>query len=316
MLTRKPVVQIHASRFCNYKCLHCYSDSSPDARNSLSVDAILKTTGQLAQRGYRRASLSGGEPVLYGSFETLAKGLADQGFSTAVITNGTRPRQLLKAMEAGQILHTSISFDGPEHLHDDIRQRKGAYNRALETLRLLSDAKQSVGAVLSATRHSIPYIPGLVTDVVEAGARHIQLHPLATVGRAQNFEPILGPELPHEALLRLILMASVLGKIHPDVAVQCDALTGKTLQRICRDRRGDLITPLVIRDDGLLVPYSYDASPALALGRVGQKLSGCRVDDQLNRIIENAIRLAVCKPATTFYREFEQVSKNIRTKAA
>lgn len=303
MLTREPVVQIHASRFCNYQCLHCYSTSGPRAQEALSVNAILKTTRQLAKAGYRRASLSGGEPVLYTDFEALAEGLTRQGFSVSVITNGTQSARLIRVMQAGYVDHASVSFDGPCALHDKIRQKPGAYKQAKAALDDLVKAGQSAGAVLSVTRDSLVHIPSVVANVVALGARHIQLHPLASIGRADASMSILGPELAPEALLRLIFLAAVLEALHSDITVQCDALTGQTLKTLENIQLGKLITPLIIRDDGLMLPYSYDVSRSFSLGHVGGPTPQTQVSNRLNEALAEAFNVATRKPATTFYRE-------------
>ena len=309
MLTRHPIVQIHPSRFCNYTCLHCYSSSSPDVRNGLPVNTILSTTARLADEGYRLASLSGGEPVLYAEFEALAEGLTAQGYQTSVISNGTHPHRLLRTMQAGHVQHASISIDGPQHLHDTIRQKKGAFKRALTALSTLLDDGQSTGAVVSVTQQSLPHLPQVVDDLIAHGIQQIQLHPIAAVGRASQSVDIIGAELPQEALMRLILIAEVFSKLYPNVQFHCDAVSGAMLNTQPPAQNGRLISPIVIRDDGWLVPYSYDVSKTFALGHVSDPVVNCRLNDQTAAAVDCALdackRLAAC----TFYREFANVAK-------
>jgi len=302
MLTNTPVVQIHQSRFCNLKCLHCYSSSGPTERKSLPVDEILRTTATLSRAGYRRASLSGGEPVLAPGFHDLAAGLADQDFRVAVITNGSRPKPLLDAMHEGVVQHASISFDGPEVLHDTIRSRNGSFRTALRTLERLANEGLSCGAVLSATQHSLPHLPDLVDLVCAAGAAHVQLHPIASTGRARHEAQTVGPELPPEALLRLVAMGRLLQGTYPAVQIQVDVLLGQALRRVkqCED---DLISPLVIADDGSLLPFCFDISRDYALGRLGEPgidyRLGSRLKALLNRVADDVSTVA----AANFYRE-------------
>lgn len=309
MLTRDPIVQIHPSRFCNYTCLHCYSSSSPDVRDGLPVNTILSTTARLADEGYRLASLSGGEPVLYADFATLAKGLTTQGYRTSVISNGTHPHHLLRAMQAGHVQHAAISIDGPQHLHDTIRQKQGAFKRALIGLSTLLDDGQSTGALVSVTQQSLPHLPQVVGDLITHGVQQIQLHPIAAVGRAGQTTDIIGAELPQEALMRLILMTEVLSQLYPNVQIDCDAVSGAMLNAQTSAQNGQLISPIIIRDDGWLVPYSYDVSKTFALGHISEPAINCRLNDRTAAAVDRALDVCKSLAACTFYREFVDIAQ-------
>ncbi len=301
MLTREAIVQIHPSRFCNLQCLHCYSSSGPKLRPSLAARDILRTTGALAQKGYRRAALSGGEPALYPEFDRLLHGLTDQGYLVSAISNGSRLAELLEPLAAGTLHHAAISFDGLAELHDHIRQKPGAFQTALGTLRALAEAGHGPGVVISVTRHSMPQLPDLVACLVAAGAEHIQLHPLATIGRAAEQTHALGPELPSEAMLRLIMLTEVFRTRHPNVDVRCDAVAGARLRERTAEL-GALISPLVLADDGALLPYSYDMPRQLALGRVGSTDCQVHIDETLRDLLSDTVRDLTTTPATSFYR--------------
>ncbi|GAA6177668.1 radical SAM protein [Sulfitobacter pacificus] len=307
MLTHEPVVQIHLSRFCNLKCLHCYSSSGPAEREALSVEDVLRTTAELSRAGYLRAALSGGEPVLAPGFHDLAAGLTSQGFRVGVITNGTRPAPLLEVMAAGDVQHASISFDGPENLHDTIRSRSGAFRRAIRTLERLAERNLSRGVVLSATRQSLPHLPDLVDLLVAAGAQHVQLHPIAAAGRARTEEQIVGPELAPEAMLRLLAMGRVLQVLHADVQIQVDVLlAGARLRpKLCE---GDLVSPLVIVDDGAILPYCFDISRSYTLGHVTDPNLDIRPNPELCALVDRAAARLSSGRATNLYRYIVELS--------
>jgi MoaA/NifB/PqqE/SkfB family radical SAM enzyme len=311
MLTKEPVVQIHQSRFCNLKCLHCYSSSGPDERQSLAVTDVLRTTAALAKAGYRRASLSGGEPVLAPGFHDLAAGLTEQGFQVAVITNGSRPLPLMQAMSAGAVQHASISFDGPEDLHDKIRGRKGSFRAALSSLERLSKEGHSCGAVLSATQNSLPHLPELVDVICAAGAAHVQLHPIASSGRARREAKTVGPELPSEALLRLVVMGRLLQSLHPKVQIQVDVLVGQALQHL-KPKESDLISPLVIADDGALLPFCFDISREYAIGRLGWAGADFYLGSRLKGLLNSVADEVSTEAATNFYRELVYMSEHTK----
>lgn len=307
MLTKMPVVQIHLSRFCNLKCLHCYSSSSPTKQHALLVEDVLRTTAALSQSGYCRASLSGGEPVLAPGFRELASGLAEQDFRVAVITNGTRPGPLIEAMAEEAVHHASVSFDGPEAIHDMIRGRKGSFRTALKTLETLANRGYSCGAVLSVTQHSFPHLPDVVELVYQAGAAHIQLHPIASAGRARQQKETVGPELSQEALLRLVAIGRLLQGIYPDLQIQADVLLGAQLHRF-KNSEDDLISPLVIADDGALLPFCFDISREFSLGQIGEPGLDFHLGARLKNLLETVTNQLTDVAATNFYRELVHVS--------
>ena len=308
MLTSAPVVQIHLSRFCNFRCLHCYSSSGPTERNSLPVPDLLNMTAKLFQAGYHRVSLSGGEPVLAPGFSELARGLAEQGFRVAVITNGSRPSPVLEAMKEGIVHHTSVSFDGPQLLHDKVRAKSGSFDLAKSTLQSLAEAGQSCGAVLSATRSSLPHLPDLVDHVCASGASHVQLHPIASTGRAKRNIQDVGPELSSEALLRLVAMTRLFQRIYPAVHFQADVVLGQDLRTISHDQ-DELISPLVITDDGALVPFCFDISRDLTLGQFDNYDGGFKLGRRLQRLLGKVTAEVADHPAASFYRELVTISQ-------
>lgn len=303
MLTRQPIIQIHATRFCNYACLHCYSSSSPQDRAHLSKSSLLATTERLSNAGYRRAALSGGEPVLYPDFQPLAQGLSEQGLKVSLISNGSRPAPLLQAMKGGCVDHCSISIDGPEALHDQIRQSKGAFERAVKTIRTLIEQDLSCGIVLAVSRGSLPHIPDLITYFASLGVTQVQLHPLAQTGRAAKNASVLGQELPQEALLRLILLARVLEAQFPKIKVHCDAVLRRGLTALPLPKADQLISPLVIRDDGSVAPYAYDMQRSFDLGHIRSPFFSPHVTPELAQMIQHSLDLSSKDVATTFYRD-------------
>ena len=54
------VVQIHPTRRCNLRCLHCYSVSAPEERDQLPVPLLLDAVADAAAEGYAVASFFGG----------------------------------------------------------------------------------------------------------------------------------------------------------------------------------------------------------------------------------------------------------------
>ena len=51
------VIHLHASRFCNLACRHCYSTSGPEVRDGLEPRAIINALSILRTEGYEVVSI-------------------------------------------------------------------------------------------------------------------------------------------------------------------------------------------------------------------------------------------------------------------
>src|SRR5260370_16794087 len=59
------ILQIHPTRRCNLRCLHCYSSSGPEERGELPAALLADALTDAAAEGFTVASFSGGDPLLY-----------------------------------------------------------------------------------------------------------------------------------------------------------------------------------------------------------------------------------------------------------
>lgn len=301
-----PVLHIHPTRMCNLACAHCYSTSGPKQRGHLAASDILAASGKLFDEGYRQASLSGGEPLLYPERCALARGLKAQGYAVSVITNGWYPDRILPLCRAGLVDTVSISFDGLPCVHDTVRRRKGAFDKSLATLRTLRDADIRTGAVVAVTRASLPQLPDLVALLVQERISQVQFHPVAAIGRAQD-DPDCA-DLTEEHLLRLLLLTRAFGDLYPQLPFSTDALTGQDIAAARMGRVGDLISPLVIEETGHVTPLAYGFASANRLGTVQDGFAAPRVTPALSAIITAAQRRCGTALASAFFPELVEQS--------
>src|SRR5829696_4701174 len=76
---------------CNARCLHCYSDSGPDAgcQEELSTAEALQVIDQLADAGLLVLAFSGGEPMMRPDWRELVRHAVRRGLSVNIGTNGS-----------------------------------------------------------------------------------------------------------------------------------------------------------------------------------------------------------------------------------
>lgn len=302
-----PVLHIHPTRMCNLACAHCYSTSGPSQRGHLAAGEILAASGRLFGHGYRQASLSGGEPLLYPDRQALAAGLKDQGYKVSVITNGWFPERVLPLCEAGHVDQVSISFDGLPCVHDLVRRRSGAFDKAIEALRALRDADVLTGAVIAVTRASLPQLPDLVALLVQERVCQLQFHPVAEVGRASGDADCA--ELTEEQLLRVLLLTRAFGEMYPHLPFSTDALTGQDIASARLGTEGDLISPLVIEETGRVTPVAYGFDRRQSLGSLQEGFADPFVTPALSQVIHAAQSRCGGKLASAFFPELVEQSK-------
>jgi heme d1 biosynthesis radical SAM protein NirJ len=164
-----PVVIWNLLRRCNLTCMHCYSISADiDFPGELSTQEVLGVMEDLQAFGVPALILSGGEPLLRPDLFEIAQRAKALGFYTALSTNGTLINPTLSTRIAGAGFdYVGISLDGLEQTHDRFRRKAGAFQRALNGIRLCRDTGVKVGARFTLTQDNAADLAGLL-DLIEA----------------------------------------------------------------------------------------------------------------------------------------------------
>ena len=177
-------VQIHPTRRCNLRCLHCYSSSSPSATEALHIDTLRTALDDLAEENYNWASFSGGEPLVYTPLPTALAHAKRVGMNTAVVSNGMllTPRRLDLIEEHTDLL--VISLDGKPRSHNRIRNSDKAFDTMAAKLPELQARGIRFGFLFTLTQHNLDELPWVIEFAVNVGARLVQIHPLEYFGNA------------------------------------------------------------------------------------------------------------------------------------
>jgi heme d1 biosynthesis radical SAM protein NirJ len=183
-----PVVIWNLVRRCNLTCKHCYSISGDvEFPGELSTAEVYRVMDDLKAFGVPVLILSGGEPLLRRDiFEVSARAKA-KGFYVGLSTNGT----LIDATLADRVRdsgydYVGISLDGIGATHDRFRRKAGAYQAALDALRLLRDRDVKVGVRFTMTDDNIHELPALLDLVEREGFSKFYLSHLVYAGRGNK----------------------------------------------------------------------------------------------------------------------------------
>ena len=124
------------THYCNMSCAWC-ATLTPARNNAddLSSEGALDIIEQLSDLGTQMIHFSGGEPMLRKDLHSLITRAKQKNMMVALTTNGSASSE---AME--KVLHADmirVSIDGTEKFHDEQREFKGAYKKAVKTLEFL-----------------------------------------------------------------------------------------------------------------------------------------------------------------------------------
>ena len=163
-----PVVIWNLVRRCNLTCKHCYSISGDvDFPNELSNADVFRVMDDLKAFHVPVLILSGGEPLLRKDiFEITARAKA-LGFYVGLSTNGTLvDNETADRIHGAGYDYVGISLDGIGATHDRFRRKAGAFQAALDGLRMLRDRNVKVGVRFTMTSDNVGELPSML-DLIE-----------------------------------------------------------------------------------------------------------------------------------------------------
>ncbi|WP_225715372.1 radical SAM/SPASM domain-containing protein [Bradyrhizobium semiaridum] len=269
------IVQIHPTRRCNLRCLHCYSDSSPEAGDELPPELVTRVLGEAATLGYDVVSVSGGEPFMYQPLPRLLAAAKAAGMRTQLVSNGLAITPSRLNAVTGLLDQLAVSIDGMPEDHDRMRAQAGAFRRLGDRLAMVRDSGITLGLVFTLTMWNVHQIEWAVEFALASGAQLLQIHPLEASGRAAGLADDVPDEI--EASAALVECLRLQRAVGCQLTIQVDVATCGGLRQImaCTDRQvplriSDAVSPLVIEPDGTCVPLEYGFPRDYALGNVSE----------------------------------------------
>jgi Fe-coproporphyrin III synthase len=282
------VLQVHPTRRCNLTCVHCYSDSGPQARDEIPLPVLADLVADAASLGYEVLAVSGGEPFLYPHLPEFLGQAKAAGMRCLLTSNGilVGPRRL--SALAGCLDLLVLSLDGPPPEHDRMRARDGAYDAMARRLGSIREAGIPFGFLFTLTQYNVHHLEWAAEFAAASGASLLQVHPLEPSGRGRLMLDAVPDTIEASyALLEVARLRRVFGET---LRFQLDlAATGTftellpalvpTGQAGSLGGLSEVLSPLVVEPDGYCVPLAYGFPRRFALGNLSQ--------DRLSRLAES-----------------------------
>lgn len=130
---------------CNFKCKHCGSRAGEKVFEEVISTEDIKNAFQNVAKNFDAKkitiAITGGEPLLRTDLFEVMKYASSLGFRWGMVSNGSliTEKNVEKAKDAG-MKTVDISVDGIGDIHDEFRNTKGSYKRAINAVNLFSKA--------------------------------------------------------------------------------------------------------------------------------------------------------------------------------
>lgn len=180
---------------CNLACKHCGSRAGDARDDELSTEEALDLVQQMAGIGITEVALIGGEAFLRPDWLVIARAIVDAGMICGMTTGGYGINQeTARRMAEAGIGFVSVSIDGLETTHDELRGKNGSHKFALESIDHLRNAGIVVGTNTQINRLSAPELPRIYELLKAHGVRSWQIQMTVPMGNAaDNHEILLQP---------------------------------------------------------------------------------------------------------------------------
>ena len=276
------ILQIHPTRLCNLRCIHCYSSSGPEEWGELRAPLLKQAIHDASTLGYNVLSVSGGEPLLYSDLAAVCEEAQRRDMAVTLVSNGTTLTRRRLDPLAGLVDAVAISIDGVPERHNRIRRAPGAFEIMEQRLKLLKRSGIPLAFVFTLTRENLSDLEWAADFAVSHEADMLQIHPLEEHGRAST--QFAGQTLPQAHMATAWMVAECLRDIHRGrLAIHFDALNRYALPVEPADigewkagllsgvrLLGEIVSPLVVEADGTVAPLRYGFARSLSLGNLYQ----------------------------------------------
>lgn len=274
------ILQIHPTRRCNLRCIHCYSTSGPEHRDELDVTLLRDALSAASSEAYTVAGFSGGEPLLYEPLPELLHHAHQCGMITTVTSNGILLNERRLEMLTGAVDLLAISLDGVPESHNRIRASNRAFESMVARLEGVRRSGIPFGFIFTLTLYNLDELDWVANFALNQGAKLLQIHPLEEVGRAKREMEGARPDEVESAYayLEMLRIQAALGnrlRVHLDLFDR-ELLCSEPERVFADDLRenevttslADLVSPLVIEPDGTVVPIQYGFDRRYSLGNL------------------------------------------------
>ncbi len=182
-----PVVAWNMTRTCNLHCRHCYMDADAEKHaGELTTEEAKHFIDDLAAFRVPALLLSGGEPLVRQDFFELAGYASAHGVRPTLSTNGTLiDEDAAKKIKAAGVAYVGVSLDGPQHVNDEFRGKKGAYGAAMRGIQNCVAVGQRVGLRFTINKANVDHLDEIFDFIEQEHIDRACFYHLVYAGRGE-----------------------------------------------------------------------------------------------------------------------------------
>ncbi len=185
MVKQLPIMVLMLKSDCNCRCTMC-DIWKGNSSESLEYDGVKDLVKQLQSLDTHEIVLSGGEPLMHREIESVCRLLSTMNFRVTLITTGLLLKRHAQWISK-YIDQIYISLDGPEKVHNSIRNIPGAYVKIKKGVEAVRHYRPdiNIGARCTIQKQNYRYIGDTVDAARELGMNTISF--LAADVKAEVF---------------------------------------------------------------------------------------------------------------------------------
>ncbi len=172
---------------CDQHCRFCGTRAGKARDDELSTAGALDAVRQLAEMGTLEVALHGGEAYLREDWLTIVRAIRDHGMDCTMVTGGRGMTEQVArdAADAG-VNAVSVSVDGVEATHDDLRGLSGSHTGAMQAFSNLREAGVPIGCNTQLNRRNFRELPLILDQIAAYAVYGWQVQLMVPMGRAAD----------------------------------------------------------------------------------------------------------------------------------
>ncbi len=176
---------------CDQRCRFCGTRAGKGHPQELSTEEALDVVQQLAEMGTAEVAVHGGEAYLRKDWLEIVAAIVERGMDCTMVTGGRGfSAELARATQSAGITAVSVSVDGTESTHDELRGIAGSHASARSALQNLADAGVPVGCNTQINRKNFRELDAIADVAIASGAYGWQVQLMVPMGRAADAEDL------------------------------------------------------------------------------------------------------------------------------
>lgn len=250
-------ISIDLTYKCNLRCLHCFNSSGEHnfQNQELSNEQLFKIVKDVAELNPTTVCFCGGETLLRKDIlikcAEYLNGYSNGDMSINLVTNGyLMTEEIAKDLKGAGIKFIQVSLDGSnKNSHEWIRNKEGAFDKAVNAIKLLKSTGFYVGVACTPTKKNINEIDEIIDLCKNLGVNEFRMQPLMKLGRAHSIENEFLDYIEYRKLARKLSHKNLLPEYKsinlewgdPVMHIVDGRKGNKKLDYLCINAYGDLL---------------------------------------------------------------------------